>query len=155
MDFIGIKQRLLAKPPFLVIIPTVYFLILIFIKWKLALPIDALWFFVGAMLGIFLLDIAEVYSNVNPSPFRSILFCGALLVLGFYIVTSTNEAIAKGLILSLLLTLVLYQYGEWLVKKNLDTWYALFIGSVPEIVEKIVLVIFTVLFVFESFLFLA
>jgi hypothetical protein len=154
IDFTGIKQRLLSKPPLLVAIPTVYFLVLIFLKWKFALPIDALWFFLGAVIGIFLLDFAEEFSHVEPSPFRTIIFGAGLLIVGFYIVSSTSETIAKGLILSLSLTLFLFQYGEWKVKKNLVSWYVMLFGMVPETTQKIGLVAFALIVFFESLLFL-
>jgi hypothetical protein len=155
MNLSGIKQRLLGKPPVLVIIPTVYFLVLIFLKWKLALPIDALWFFLGAIFGIFLLDFAEEFFQVHPSPFRSIVFGTGLAIVGFYIVSSTKEPIAKGLILSLSLTLLLFQYAEWKLNKTLASWYALFIGPVSATVEKIVFMGFVLFFIVESLLFLA
>lgn len=154
MNLEGIKLRLLRKPPFLVVVPLLYFLVAIFIKWKLALPLDALWFFLGAIIGIFILDIAEEFSHVNPSPFRTIVFCVGLFIVGFYVVTSTNETIAKGLILSLSLTILLFQYAEWKLKKTLASWYTLFFGSVSESTQKIVLIGFTVVFFFETLLFL-
>ena len=102
-----------------------------------------------------LLDAAEVFFALNPSPFRSIVFVGAFVVLSFFVATSSGSLLAQGLVFSLYLTLILWQVGEWQFSGNLDGWYRMVAGPVTKTVQKWALVIFSVMFIIETLLFLA
>jgi hypothetical protein len=147
-------QKILKKPPLLVVIPIIYFFIVLLLKWHLALPWSALFFFLGGIVGVFLLDIAEEIFQVSPSPFRTTGFVIGLAIVGFYVVSSTREYAAIGVVLSVLFTLLLFQISEWRIRKNLDSWYKMFFGNVSIDVQKMGMVALGVVFLVETVMFI-
>lgn len=143
----------MKKPPVFVIISLVTYLLLLFAKWQLSLPFEALWFFIGAMVGIYLLDIAEEVFSVQPSPFRSVLFFIGLIVITFYLIASSVEFAAKGISFSLLLSLYMQYVRDWIEKKTVASWFFMLIGSVSVDIERISLYGFGVITVVLGVLF--
>ncbi len=141
------------KPPLFLIISLVYLALTAFLKWGMPPLTDAIYFAIGGVLGIFFLDIAEVFFNLTPSPFRTIVFVAGFAVVSFFIVSSSDSQLAKGLVLSLYLTLLLWQLGEWQVRGNLASWYAMVAGEVAVSMQQWVLIGFLVLFLVETYLF--
>jgi len=123
MNWLPLLDRILKKPSPQVVIPVIVFMVLLFAKWQLTFPFEALWFFLGSILGIYLLDIAEEVFKTKPSPFRNILFGLALLVLSFYVISSTTEYLAKGLVLSLFLNLCLLVATDIIQHRSVVSWY--------------------------------
>jgi len=154
MELSASAQKIFRKPPLLVIVPIIYFFLIIFSKWHLNLPIGSLLFFLGGLLGIYLLDIAEEIFAVKPSPFRTMMFVIGLGIIGFYTITSTREMAASGLVLGLMVTIFLYQVSEWKIRKNLDSWYQMFFGEMSQTGQKIGLVLYALVLLFETFLFI-
>lgn len=144
MNWLLILQRILKKPPFFVIVPIVYFFVMLFFKWQFQLPFEALWFFIGGILGIFLLDIVEEFFQLKPSPFRTVLFWIVLFILTIYLVSSTNEYIAKGISLSLLLTLSLLYVDHWRRYHETKEWFYLLFETTSTKIEKRVLYGFSI-----------
>lgn len=141
------------KPPLFLLIFLVYLALTTFLKWGIRLPVDAIYYASGALLGVFFLDIAEVFFNLTPSPFRTIVFVAGFAVVSFFIVSSSDSQLAKGLVLSLYLTLLLWQLGEWQVRGNLTSWYAMVAGEIAASMQQWILIGFSVLFLVETYLF--
>jgi len=153
MDISRSVRRIFQKPLLLVVVPIVYFFLVIFAKWQLHFSLDALFFFLGGIISIYLLDIAEEVFPVTPSPFRTMLFVTGLGVIGFYIITSTREMIASGLALGLMANIFLFQVSEWKLRKNLDYWYQVFLGNVSTDKQKIGLLFLGIVFLLQTILF--
>ncbi len=148
---ITILQR---KSSGIVLLHLVYFLLIGFLKWRFAPSIPTLLFFTGAVLGIYLLNIAEAFFGLAPSPFRSIVFVAGFVLVSLFVITSTGSMLGIGLILSLYITLIVWQLAEWQEKGNLNRWYSMIAGSLPFDTQRLILGGFIVLFVIETFLFL-
>ena len=111
------------KPTLFLFMSLGYLLLVGFLKWQIHPPISAIWFFVGGAVGVYFLDAAEVFFALSPSPFRSFVFLIGFVVVSLFIATSSGARIAQGLVLSLYLTLILWQIGERQLRGNLDSWY--------------------------------
>lgn len=124
-----------------------------FLKWRLTPPIEALWFVVGGAIGIYFLDAAETFFHLSPSPFHSIVFSVGFAAVSFFVITSSGSMLASGLVLSLYITLLLWQLGEWHLRGNLNEWYRMVAGPVAVGVQRWGIVVFVVLFLLETYLF--
>ncbi|MBI2405172.1 hypothetical protein HYV22_03270 [Candidatus Gottesmanbacteria bacterium] len=136
------------------LISLIYFLIVGFLKWRLSPSFPTLLFFTGGMVGMYLLDSAEEFFHLTPSPFRSIVFVIGFALVSFFVVTSTGSMVGVGLVLSLSLTLILWQVSEWRAASNLNRWYVMIAGPVSYNVQRWILIAFILLFLVETFLFL-
>ncbi len=142
------------KPLLFVLSSVVYVLLVGFVKWQFAPPLTALWFLLGALIGVYFLDAAEVFFALNPSPFRSMVFAVGFVVVSFFVVTSSGSLLASGLVLSLYLSLVLWQLGEWQVTHSLNQWYRMVVGPVSISAQRWILLTFVALFLVETVLFI-
>lgn len=149
-----VRQLIKKKPTIFLLISCLYFIGVVLLKWWIHPNLDTLWFFVGCAIGIYFLDGAEVFFQLNPSPFRSQIFASLFIIVGLFIVTSSGSALASGLVLSLYLQMVLWQIGEWRVAGNLQDWYAMFAITVPERIQFIAMNIFGAILLFESYIFI-
>lgn len=143
------------KPPLFLIVSLGYLVLVGLLKWHLTPPIGALWFLLGGVVGVYFLDAAEVFFALSPSPFRSIVFAGTFVVVSLFVATSSGSLLAQGLVFSLYLTLILWQVGQWQYGGNLDDWYRMIATPVTRMVERWGLIIFILIFVVETLLFLA
>jgi hypothetical protein len=100
------------------------------------------------------LDVAEVFFELTPSPFRSIVFVGAFLLVSLFVITSAGSSLASGLVLSLYLTLVFWQMGQWQIQKNLTDWYRMVAGPVSVRTQQWILWVVVGMFIVETFLFI-
>jgi len=76
------------------------------------------------------------------------VFLIGFVVVSLFIATSSGARIAQGLVLSLYLTLILWQIGERQVTGALVQWY-------PPILAEWGLPLFTFIFLIETYLFIA
>jgi hypothetical protein len=147
--------EILHRKPLLFLFITLGYLIVVgFIKWQIHPPLVALWYLLGGAIGVYFLDAAEVFFALNPSPFRSIVFVVAFVILSFFVVTSSGSLLAIGLVLALYINLILWQIGQWQYEGNLNSWYRMIAGSVSPKFQQWGLVIFVALFFVETILFL-
>lgn len=153
MDVEKMKEIIRRKPRFFLFVSLGYLILVGFLKWNTHPTWDTLLFLVGGLLGVYFLDIAEVFFELNPSPFRSIVFVGAFVLVSLFIVTSSGQALASGLVLSLYLTLIFWQTGQWQIQRNLNDWYRMVTGVVDTRVQRWILVGCVFLFFVETFLF--
>ena len=149
-----IRELIGKKPRFYVYASVSFLLGIILIKWLFHPSIEALWFFVGGVLGIYFLDAAELFFALNPSPFRSIVFFALFAAVSFFVITSSTSRIGAGLVLSLYLQMLLWQAGEWRIVGNLDSWYRLVAGSVPRVTQRAILFASAAVLLLETFLFI-
>jgi len=136
------------KPTLFLFVSLAYLVFVGLIKWHLTPPIGALWFLLGGAIGVYLLDAAEVFLALNPSPFRSFVFIVGFVVVSLFVATSSGNLLAQGLVFSLYATLILWQIGTRQISGTLRDWY-------PPFLEKWGIVVFITLFIIETFLFLA
>ncbi len=141
------------RPPVLLVLPFVYLLMVALVKWQLSPQLGTVYFLIGGVIGLFFMDAAEVFFKLDPSPFRSILFAAGLGVVSTFLVTSSDSLIAVGLVLSLSLNIILWQLGEWQLRKNMDSWYRLIAIQVKPEVQRIISGGFVLLFLIQSLLF--
>lgn len=153
MDTDKLREIIRRKPTFFIIASLIYLLAVAVLKWTIHPTIDTILFIVGGLLGVFFLDIAEVFFNLNPSPFRGMVFFAAFVVVCFFIVTSSGSALASGLVLSLYLTIVLWQIGQWRLSGNLSSWYSMIAVPVDLVTQKRILIVTVVLFFLLTVLF--
>jgi hypothetical protein len=154
MDIEKIKRIIRRKPLFFLVGSLVYLVLVGVLKWNVTPTVDTLLFLIGGMLGVYFLDIAEVFFELSPSPFRSMVFVSAFLIVSLFVVTSSGSAIASGLVLSLYLSLVLWQVGQWHIQGNLTDWYRMIAVPVDVSRQRLVLIIFVLMFLVETFLFI-
>lgn len=149
-----LREVVRRKPLFFVVISLGYLVLTGFVKWSIHPPVVAAFYLAGGVLGIYFLDVAEIFFKLNPSPFRSVIFQWLFVATGFFVVTSSGSLLASGLVLSLYLTMILWQVGEWKLSGNLSSWYRLVTGVASAGLQRGMLVAFIVMFVIETFLFI-
>ncbi len=149
-----VKEIIQKKPLEFLVVSLVYLLAVGFFKWRLKPPDDAIFFLVGGALGIYFLDGAEAFFQLSPSPFRSVVFAAGFALVSFFVVTSSGSFVATGLVLSLYLTLILWQVGELGAVGNLNSWYRM-VAGVPTInQQKWMAVVLAAIFLVETYLFI-
>lgn len=117
--FVGkVEEVIKRKPLIFLIISLVYVVGSGLLRWRIHPPVWALAYVVGGVLGVYFLDIAEVFFHVTPSPFRTIVFQALFVLVSFFVVTSSGSLLATGLVLSMYLTMLLLKVGEWKVTGN-------------------------------------
>ncbi|MBI5448956.1 hypothetical protein HY948_01415 [Candidatus Gottesmanbacteria bacterium] len=141
------------KPLLFLLVSFCYLFVLGLLKWWFTPTIETLWFVLGGVIGIYFLDGAEVFFHLSPSPFRSIVFSAAFVIVSLFVVSSSGSALASGLVLSLFITLILWQVGEWRVRGNINEWYRMVAGPVAANMQRWGIVIFVALFLLETYLF--
>ena len=149
-----VRQIINRKPAVFIVVALGYIALAGFLKWRSVPPAAALWFVGGGLLGIYFLGIAEGFFNLTPSPFRSIVFAVGFALVSFFVVTSSGSLLASGLVLSLHLTLILEAIGEWQVRGNLLSWYQMIEGPVNQQIQWWGMVLFVILFIVETYLFI-
>ncbi len=141
------------KSPVLFAITVVYLLLVGVLKWGVQVNVTVLSYAAGGILGIFFLDAAEVFFNLQPSPFRTIIFAAGLALISFFVVTSTGSILGIGLVLSIYLSLLLVQVAELQTRGNLNSWLWMVHVPVSERSQKLLFGIFLLIFVLETYIF--
>lgn len=142
------------KPLVFLFFSFIYLFAVGFLKWRMAPTIETLWFVIGGAIGIYFLDGAEVFFRLSPSPFRSIVFSAVFVIVSLFVVSSSGSTLASGLVLSLFITLILWQVGEWRVRGNLNEWYRMVAGPVSATMQRWGMVLFVAIFLLETYLFI-
>ena len=148
------KEIIRKKPLLFLVVSVVYALGVGVLKWGIAWPPQAALYFGGAILGVYFLDGAEVFFHLTPSPFRSIVFVAMFALVSLFVVTSSGSYLGSGLVLSLYLSLLLWQLGEWKLVGNLTSWYRMVAGPVSVTTQRWVLVALAAIFLVETYLFI-
>lgn len=82
--------------------------------------------------------------------FHSVVFQIALILAGFFVLTSSTSLLGKGIILGLLFHSVLDQGMRLVKKENLDSWFWQIQTVVPENIQKLYFFIILVIFILFS-----
>ena len=143
-----------SKPTFFLWITLGYILFVYFLKWNIHPVLNAAFFLSGALIGMYFLEAAERFFHLNPSPFRSVVFAVLFAAVSFFVVTSSGSYFASGLVLTIFLTLILWQFGEWATVKNLHRWYQMLADPVTPKTELLLLWIGLFFFVLQTFIFI-
>ena len=149
-----VMEIIKKKPIMFLAVSVAYALGVGVLKWGVTWPPQAFLYVVGALLGVYFLDWAEVFFNLKPSPFRSVVFVAAFTLVSFFMITSSGSLVGSGLVLSLYLSLILWQIGEMQIVGNLNNWYRMVAGPVSLNVQRWILFVFVAFFVLETFLFI-
>jgi len=156
-----VMEIIRKKPPVFLVISVGYAHGVGMVKWGIpsdslrasAWPPEAFLYFAGAMIGVYFLDGAEAFFAITPSPFRSIVFMTGFAVVSFFVVTSSASFIGSGLVLSLYLSLLLWQIGELQVTGSLASWYRMAAGVPSTAGQRWVLIALGAIFFIETYLF--
>lgn len=149
-----LRQILHRKPRLLLVISVVYLCIIMILKWWVAPTWARVWFLGGGLLGVYLLDIVESFVALSPSPFRSVIFLALYLVVSFFVVSSGGSEFGSGMVLAVYIQLLLWQIGQWRLQGNLSSWYHMVAGPVAVSVQRSMLILFGVLLLLESYIFI-
>jgi hypothetical protein len=149
-----IKVIIQRKPLLFLLITIGYLLIAGLVKWNIHPTIGSATFIVGGLFGIYFLDVAEVFFALQPSPFRSVLFLTGLIIVSMFVITSSGSMLASGLVLSLFLSILLWQVGEWELHKNLNDWYRMVAGPVTTQTQQWILLSCIGMFIVETIVFI-
>ena len=149
-----VKALIARKPRIYLVTSLIFLAIVILLKWLLHPSLDALWFALGGLVGVYFLDAAELFFELNPSPFRSIVFGTLFAGVSFFVVSSSASTLGGGLVLSLFLQMLLWQVGEWKMLGNLNSWYRLVNAPVSVATQKTILIASAILFALETYIFI-
>lgn len=142
------------KPILFLVVSVAYALGIGVVKWGGTWPLEAGLYFIGALIGVYFLDAAEVFFRLTPSPFRSMVFMAPFAVVSFFVVTSSGSLVGSGLVLSLYLSLLLRQIGELQLTGNLASWYRMVSGAPTLTQQRWILVALAAIFFGETYLFI-
>jgi hypothetical protein len=149
-----IKQLIKRKPMSILLYTGVYLVILGFLHWKLKPDITIAYYLAGGLLGIYFMDIAELIFDIKPSPFHSIVFLALFAVVSFFVVTSSGNMFAIGLVLSLFFNLLLAQVSEWMTRHDLSSWFTMVASPVSPRMQFWIMVVTAFVLIFESVIFI-
>jgi len=151
-------QKLLSflrcKPVFFFWLTLAYIVFLYAVKWNIHPTLQAGLFAIGSVIGMYFLEGAERFFQLDPSPFRSIVFVGLFTLVSFFVLTSSVSYIASGLVLAIFLTLILWQSGEWVTVKNLNRWYTMLADPVKPRLQLGILLLQVAFFIVQTIIFL-
>lgn len=102
------KKFLLSKPLYLQAFG--YWLVTTLLHWRLHPTLNIVLYFVGAVIGLHLLDTIEHAVNMQPSPFRTVMGQIVVWLGSIFVMTSSAAVLGQGVALFLNLRLFLAQY---------------------------------------------
>lgn len=149
-----VREIIRKKPALFIIISLIYLIAVGLVKWQIHPPVWALTYLAGGLVGIYFMDAAEEFFRLTPSPFRSIVFGAMFVAVSLFVVTSSGSFLASGLVLSLYLSMILWQIGEWRLTGNLNSWYRMVTVPVSVRTQLQITALFILLFLVETFLFI-
>jgi hypothetical protein len=149
-----LKAIIKRKPLVFLLVSFAYLLLTGFLKWQMHATFGSVMFLAGGIMGIYFLDIADVVTGITPSPFRSVIFLAGFLIVSLFIITSSESMLASGLVLSLFLTILLWQIGEWQINNNVNDWYRMIASPVTRVVQQWIFAGTIAVFLLETFLFI-
>jgi hypothetical protein len=143
--------RIIRKKPLLYLLVSVSFIVVsAFCKWTIHPTWMTLFFVLGGIMGIYFLDVAEAFIHIDPSPFKSIVFFGALGVVMLFIVTSSGSAFTSGLVLTVYLTLLVRFGHEYMPGGDPNAWFTQLADPISLTAKKIILGVCITVFVLAS-----
>jgi len=132
------------------VVSSIYLLIIILFHWGLHPAIGTLVFVIGGFIGLFILDATELAINVEPSPLRNMLTQFIIIVLAFFVVTSTQTNLGSGVILFLSLRILIGQWQDFTRDRNITSW----LPQIKTEQHQIYLIIISLLQIFATLFFI-
>ncbi len=130
-----------------------FFLVTTIFHWRLTPDLGIILYWVGALLGLHLLEFLETAVKMTPSPFRSILSQAIITILTIFVLTSSSNPLGKGLVLLLNLRYLWLQQQEMKEKGNLASWGQSLL-AMDEVVSRNYLRLLWVFMGLETFIFI-
>lgn len=121
------------------------------IKWLAGDSWFVLIYILGAIIGFHLLDAVEHWVQIQPSPYRTLLFQAVFGVVSIFVLTSSSGLLGKGVVLALGLRILIGQIVEVKEQKRFTTWFPN-VQTDPA-VHKRVLVGLTIFFLAQTLIF--
>lgn len=149
-----IRTLIRKKPVVYVVIIAVYTLLVGILKWGMRPDPGMIWFVVGSAVGLYFLDAAEVFFQLHPSPFHSVVFCGLFSLVSLFVVTSSGSTLAIGLVLSAYVQIIGRQIGEWQIAGSLSSWFRMTARIESLNTQRFMFVVFVLVFFLESIIFI-
>ncbi len=140
------------KPLFFLSVSLIYLALTAFFRWGLHPEWGILTYVIGGFLGIYILDAFEEFIRITPSPFRSVVFVGGFVVVSLFVVTSSVGFVAKGLVGTIYITLILWMLGEWQSTGTLNSWFTMIATPTSVRQQQIFTIIFFALFLLETYI---
>lgn len=129
-----------------------YFLLTVILRWKLQFDMSILLYLVGAVFGLYLMELAGKVMGIMPEIFRTALMQIIIGITTIYVLTSSDSRIGQGVVLFLNLRLLHLQYRQFTATKSLLSWFGQSL-VITESSQKLYLSSIVCLFLLESFLF--
>lgn len=142
------RQVLLPKSFYLS--AAVYFIVAALGHWQLRPTLGTLVFGIGGIIGLHLLDATELALDIKSAPFRSPLTQLTLIILMFFVVTSSQTNLGSGVVLFLQLRLILEQWFTFNKDRNLSSW----LPQAPPDQQQTYLLFTSLLFIVATLLFI-
>ena len=131
----------------------VFFLVTTVLRWRLHPDITILFYYVGAIIGLHMLEIAELIFKAPVSPFRTMLMQLVAIIMGLFVLTSSDSRVGAGVVLFLNWRYFYLQYSQYLAQHNLTSW----LGNIKTIdmvrTEKIYLTLICIALIIQTVLF--
>ena len=99
-----------------------YFVLTVLLHWKLQLSYTLLWYFLGAVIGLHLVELMDTYLH-NKGVILSVLAQGLLFIATFFVLTSSTSLLGKGVVLFLNLRFLYLEHTEYKRTKLLASWF--------------------------------
>ncbi|MFH0864355.1 MAG: hypothetical protein V1858_04710 [Candidatus Gottesmanbacteria bacterium] len=153
----------------------IYLLLLIFMRWRFHPTLDIFFFLAGGIFGIQFLDLAEVIfkdlsvkavpSSIPPaepasiigtqekSSFRNVLCQVVFVPLSLFMITSSGSLFGTGLVLSVFLSMLYWQWQEYSTSGKIASWFWVIKTEIDQKTQQIYLAIMGGIFILLSLLF--
>jgi hypothetical protein len=131
----------------------VYIILILIFKWGIKPNFNAVFFALGSVTGLFILDISEALFNIEPSPFRSVIFYVGFILVSLFVTSSSGNPLVSGMVLLMYINMIVILAGEFKSKGNIDSFFRSLNLNMTILVQKITVIMFTFIFLIESIIF--
>ncbi|MFC1646893.1 hypothetical protein ACFL1A_01285 [Patescibacteria group bacterium] len=149
-----LKAIITKKPTLFIVTSLVYLVFIALLKWEINFVSNSALFMIGGIIGVYFIDIAEDFFCLDPSPFRSIVFCAGFVAVSIFVVTSSGAPLAIGLVLSMYLNMIMKLWGQWKLTGNLKDWYTMVAEPVSRKTQIYSLIGFIGIFLIETLVYI-
>lgn len=101
----------------------IYTSLTVLLHWRLHFDATIIFYILGVAIGLHLLEIIESFLSLTQSPFRTILAQCIVIVMTFFVLTSSRFPLGKGVVLGLNLHYLFLQMRELKINKTLEKWF--------------------------------
>ena len=130
-----------------------YFLLTTLCKWRLSPDLTILLYYAGGLIGLHLLEITETMMKLEKSPFRTVFFQVILVILTFFVVSSSASRLGSGVVLFFSLRL-LYLQIEAFKNQTFGLWFPVAYSQLTKTNHRYYLYFISFIFALETVLFI-